>query len=85
MFSREKERKIHIHQRAFKVSVGDPLAQYWCIDFGLLLRVPELNPFFCKSRFGALCKFEANRSNVMKIGSFQQDTIYKEYLNQRGT
>ena len=31
-----KRRKIHIHQRAFKVFVGDPFAQYWCIDFGLL-------------------------------------------------
>ena len=31
-----KRRKIHIHQRAFKVVVGDPFAQYWCIDFGLL-------------------------------------------------
>ena len=26
---------MHIHQRAFKVVVGDPFAQYWCIDFGL--------------------------------------------------
>ena len=32
-----KRRKIRIHQSAFKVSVGDPFAQYWCIDFGLLL------------------------------------------------
>ena len=31
-----KRRKIHIHQRAFKVVVGDPFAQHWCIDFGLL-------------------------------------------------
>ena len=31
-----KRRKIHIHQRAFKVFVRDPFAQYWCIDFGLL-------------------------------------------------
>ena len=31
-----ERRKIHIHQRAFKVVVGDPFAQYWCIDFGLL-------------------------------------------------
>ena len=31
-----KRRKIHIHQRAFKVVVGDPFAQYWCSDFGLL-------------------------------------------------
>ena len=30
-----KTLKIHIHQRAFKV-VGDPFAQHWCIDFGLL-------------------------------------------------
>ena len=33
-----KRRKIHIHQRAFKVFMGDPFAQYWCIDFGLLFR-----------------------------------------------
>ena len=31
-----KRRKINIHQRGFKVFVGDPFAQYWCIDFGLL-------------------------------------------------
>ena len=31
-----KRRKIHIQQRASKVFVGDPFAQYWCIDFGLL-------------------------------------------------
>ena len=31
-----KRRKIHIHQRGFKVFVGDPFPQYWCIDFGLL-------------------------------------------------
>ena len=31
-----KRRKIHIHQRAFKVFVGNPFAQCWCIDFGLL-------------------------------------------------
>ena len=31
-----KKKKIHIHQRTFKVVVGDPFAQYWCIDFGLL-------------------------------------------------
>ena len=29
-------RIIHVHQRAFKAVVGDPFAQYWCIDFGLL-------------------------------------------------
>ena len=33
-----KRRKIHIHQRAFKVFVGDPFVQYWCIDFGLLTK-----------------------------------------------
>ena len=43
-----KRRKIHIHQRAFKVFVGDPFAQYWCIDFGLLhiktrKRISDLN------------------------------------------
>ena len=32
-----KRRKIHIHQRASKVFVGDPFAQFWCIDFGLLI------------------------------------------------
>ena len=31
-----KRRKIQIHQRAFKVFVGDPFAHHWCIDFGLL-------------------------------------------------
>ena len=31
-----KRRKIHVHQGAFKMFVGDPFAQYWCIDFGLL-------------------------------------------------
>ena len=31
-----KRRKIHIHQRVFKVFGGDPFAQYWCIDLGLL-------------------------------------------------
>ena len=36
LFSRGKRRKMHIHQRAFKVFVGNPFAQYWCIDFGLL-------------------------------------------------
>ena len=36
-----KEGEIHIHQRAFKVVVGDPFTQYWCIDFGLLF---EANP-----------------------------------------
>ena len=30
-------RKIHVHQRAFRVFVGDPFAQYWCVDFGLLV------------------------------------------------
>ena len=35
-FSKGKRRKIHIHQRAFKVFVGNHLAHYWCIDFGLL-------------------------------------------------
>ena len=30
-----QRRKIHIHQRGFQVFVGDPFAQYWCIDFGL--------------------------------------------------
>ena len=41
LFSREKtgqRRKIHIHQRGFQVFVGDPFAQNWCIDFGLLLQ-----------------------------------------------
>ena len=40
-------------------------------------RVPELNPFFCESRFGGLIianlRFEAiraNRSHVMQIGVF---------------
>ena len=37
LFSREKERKIHIHQRVFTVFVGDPFAQHWCIDLGLLI------------------------------------------------
>ena len=37
-FQGKKRRKIHIHQRAFKVFVGDPFAQYWCIDVGLLSR-----------------------------------------------
>ena len=36
-----KRRKINIHQRAFKVFVGDPFAQYWCIDFGLLKLAPK--------------------------------------------
>ena len=36
LFSREKRRKIHIHQRGFRVFVGDPFAEHWCIDFGLL-------------------------------------------------
>ena len=31
-----KKKELHVHQRAFKVFVGDPFAQYWCIDFGLL-------------------------------------------------
>ena len=35
-FHGKKRRIIHIHQRAFKVFVGDPFAQHWCIDFGLL-------------------------------------------------
>ena len=34
---KRKRGKVHIHQRAFKVFVGDPFAQYWCIDFGLLI------------------------------------------------
>ena len=36
-----KRRKIHIHPRAFKVVVGDPFAQYWCIDLGLLYQGQE--------------------------------------------
>ena len=36
-----KRRKIHIHQRDFKVFAGDLFAQHWCIDFGLLR---EVNP-----------------------------------------
>ena len=35
----EKRRRLQIHQRAFKVFVEDPFAQYWCIDFGLLVEV----------------------------------------------
>ena len=31
-----KWRKIHIHQRGFKVFVGDPFAQHWFLDLGLL-------------------------------------------------
>ena len=31
-----ERRKKHIHQRASKVFEGDPFAQYWCIDVGLL-------------------------------------------------
>ena len=31
-----KRRKVQKHQRAFKVVVGDPFAQHWCIDFGFL-------------------------------------------------
>ena len=33
-----KGRKTHIHQRAFKVVVGDPFAQYWCIELPFLYR-----------------------------------------------
>ena len=36
-----KRRKIHIHQRGFKVFVGDPFAECWCIDFGLLAYPPS--------------------------------------------
>ena len=39
LFSREKGRKMHIRQSAFKVFVGDPFAQYWCIDLGLLYKI----------------------------------------------
>ena len=41
-----KRRKIHIHQRVFKVFVGDPSAQYWCIDFGLVCSAccPKMMP-----------------------------------------
>ena len=44
-----KRRKIHIHQRAFRVFVGDPFVQYWCMDLGLLsvlivLRLIVLRP-----------------------------------------
>ena len=33
---KRKRRKTHIHQRGFKVFVGDPFAEYWCRNFGLL-------------------------------------------------
>ena len=39
-FQGKKEGKyiyIYIYQRASKVVVGDPFAQYWCIDFGVLI------------------------------------------------
>ena len=45
-----KRGKIHIHQRAFKVFVRDPFAQYWCIDFGLLIRVVKQNALGIKFR-----------------------------------
>ena len=34
-FQGKRKENTHIHQRSFKV-VGDPFAQYWCLDFGLL-------------------------------------------------
>ena len=52
-----KRRKIHIHQRAFKVFMGDSFTQYWCIDFGLLFfaakrnRGPQRKDFGCRYGF----------------------------------
>ena len=34
----------HTHQRGFKVFVGDPFAEHWCIDFGLLSYVSPIVP-----------------------------------------
>ena len=48
-FRGKKKENSHIHQRAFKVFVGDPFAQHWCIDFGLLqnrttIQGPKIRP-----------------------------------------
>ena len=40
-FQGKKKEKMHIRQRAFKVLVGDPFAQYWCIDFDLVPKSSE--------------------------------------------
>ena len=37
LFFKAKRRTINIHQSAFKVFVGKPFAQHWCIDFCLLI------------------------------------------------
>ena len=35
VFKGKNKENTFLHQRAFKVFLGDPFAQYWCIDFGL--------------------------------------------------
>ena len=37
-----KRRKKHVHQRASQGFVGDLFAEYWCIDFGRLVRAESL-------------------------------------------
>ena len=55
-------------------------------DSGESIQVPELNLFFCESRFGAKIvnrKFEAirvNRSNVMNIVFFFGESILANWL-----
>ena len=39
----EKEGKFIYTKEPFKVVVGDPFVQYWCIDFGLLMALAHLS------------------------------------------
>ena len=53
-----QRRKIDIHQRGFQVFVGDPFAQYWCIDFGLLELFDDFGPEGPPTHY-KLCAFVA--------------------------
>ena len=53
---KRRKREIYIYiytdQRAFKVFVGDPFAQSWCIDLGLLC----IFTLVCKFSFKHICR-----------------------------
>ena len=61
-----KGRKIHIHQRASKVVVGDPFAQYWCIDFGLLPLALIPSPRFQTLLLGPDTRSQLQPANLTK-------------------
>ena len=77
-FQGTKKDKKHVHQRGFKVFVGDPFTEYWCIDFGLLLNIRrELQ------NFGFVTSFPKNswesRQAMNRIPG-PMESLYETYI-----